>query len=112
LYDEGRTQVPDARLKMTLTISLPPETERALRERAACAGQTVERYIQQLVEQELGGTSGGPRSPGRSPSSLAETLAPVREEFEQSGLTDEDLATLVEEVREKIWQEKQTRKVP
>ena len=97
---------------MTVTISFPPETEQALRERADRAGQTIERYIQQLVERDLGGTNGGPRPPAHAPSSLEETLAPVREEFERSGLTDEDLATLVDEVREKIWQEKQTRKVP
>jgi hypothetical protein len=43
-----------------------------------------------------------------SPLSLEETLAPVRDEFAQSGLTDADLTALVEEVRETIRQEKQT----
>jgi hypothetical protein len=33
-------------------------------------------------------------------------LAPVRRYFEASGMTDEDLAALVEEVREDIWRER------
>jgi hypothetical protein len=41
--------------------------------------------------------------------SLEDILAPVREEFEQSGQADADLAALVEEIRETIRQEKQTR---
>ena len=36
-------------------------------------------------------------------------LAPVRRDFEQRGMTDEDLAALVEEVREDIWQERHGR---
>jgi hypothetical protein len=32
-------------------------------------------------------------------------LAPVRRDFEESSMTDEDLAALVEEVREDIWRE-------
>jgi hypothetical protein len=32
-------------------------------------------------------------------------LAPVRRNVEESGLTDEDLAALVAEVREDIWRE-------
>lgn len=35
-------------------------------------------------------------------------LAPVHRNFEDSGMTDEDLAALVEEVREEIWRERQT----
>ena len=41
--------------------------------------------------------------------SLDAILAPVRRNFEQSGMTDEDLAALVEEVREDIWREKHGR---
>jgi hypothetical protein len=39
-----------------------------------------------------------------------ELLTPVHDEFEKSGMTDEELAALVEEIREEIWQEKQARK--
>jgi hypothetical protein len=105
---------------MAVILSLPPEIEQKLRERAARAGQSVERYIQQLVETDVLSTNGeqpAPRSPVQPfdvPSSRSpeERLATVRREFEKSGMSDEELASLVEEIREEIWQEKQSRKHP
>jgi hypothetical protein len=41
----------------------------------------------------------------REAENLDAILAPVRRNFEESGITDEDLAALVEEVREDIWRE-------
>jgi hypothetical protein len=41
--------------------------------------------------------------------SLDVILAPVRRSFEKSGMTDEDLAALVEEVQEDIWREQHGR---
>jgi hypothetical protein len=38
--------------------------------------------------------------------SLDTILASVRRDFEESGMTDDDLAAVVEEVREDIWREK------
>ncbi len=101
---------------MTVILSLPPETEQKLRERAAQAGQSVERYVHQLVERDVLSTNGGESAPPASDQPAAsgrcldQVLAPIREEFERSGMTDEELAELVEEVREEIWQEKQARK--
>jgi hypothetical protein len=43
------------------------------------------------------------------PESLDAIFAPVRRDFEQRAMTDEDLAALVEEVREDIWQERHGR---
>jgi hypothetical protein len=82
---------------MTITISLSPEQEKRLAERAAQAGQEVTAYIHQLIDHDI------------QAESLDVILAPVRRNFEQSGMTDEDLAALVEEVREDIWQEKHGR---
>lgn len=78
---------------MTITISLSPEQERLLAERAAQAGQEVVSYVHHLIDRDL------------DANKLDEILAPVRRDFEQSGMTDDDLAALVEEVREDIWQE-------
>lgn len=104
---------------MMLHINLPPETERRLRERAAQTGQSAEAFVRSLVERELHSENGGPPALAASesdtspPSSqLDRVLAPVREEFERSGMTDDELAALVEDLRQKVWQEKQTRKVP
>ncbi|MEK6410881.1 MAG: hypothetical protein AABN34_28485 [Acidobacteriota bacterium] len=40
------------------------------------------------------------------PPSLDEILGPVREQFAASGMTEEDLDALIEEVREEIWMER------
>jgi plasmid stability protein len=103
---------------MTLSLSLAPETEQKLRQRAAEAGQSVERYIEQLVQRDVLGTNGEQSpTPASSPPvavpsgrTLEELLTPIREEFERSGMTEEELAGLVEDIREEIWQEKQARK--
>src|SRR5262249_17054596 len=102
---------------MTITIKLPPETEQKLRERAAASGQTVDTYVGQLVERELLGVASGERastppapaapSPGKP---LDEVLAPVRTEFERSGMTEEDLTRFLTEVRDEVRREKRARK--
>jgi hypothetical protein len=40
---------------MTITLSLAPDAERRLRERASENGQTLEAYLQQLIERETSG---------------------------------------------------------
>jgi len=82
---------------MTINISLSPEQERRLTERAAQAGQGVTAYVHHLIDCDI------------KAEGLDAILAPVRRNFEQSGMTDDDLATLVEEVREDIWREKHGR---
>ena len=82
---------------MTITISLSPKQEKQLAERAAQAGQEVAAYVQDLIDRDLG------------TEDLDAILAPVRRNFEESGLTDEDLTALVEEVREDIWREQHGR---
>jgi hypothetical protein len=82
---------------MTITISLSPDQDKRLAERAAQAGQEISEYINKLIDHDIR---------AESPDVL---LAPVRRDFEQSGMTDDDLAVLVEEVREDIWREKHGR---
>ena len=79
---------------MTITINLKPEQERRLAERATRAGQDVAAYVHHLIDRDI------------DEEKLDTTLAPVRRSFEDSGMTDDALATLVEEVREDIWREK------
>ena len=78
---------------MTINISLSPEQERRLTERAAQAGQGCTAYVHYLIDRDI------------KAESLDAILAPVRRNFERSGMTDDDLAALVEEVREDIWRE-------
>jgi plasmid stability protein len=86
---------------MTITVDLPAETERKLRERAARAGQDVAALARELIQRGI-----------EEKPTLDEILAPLRREFEASGMTDDELAGLVEELREEVWQEKQGRKAP
>jgi hypothetical protein len=85
----------EVRCKMTITINLDPEEERRLAERAARHGEDVGSFIHRLIAREI-------QTPA---TTLDEALAPVRRQFEGSGMTDEELAALVEEVREEVWQE-------
>ena len=94
---------------MTLTLTLSPETERKLAACAARVGKTAAELAQQLIEEALG-SSGVPET-AQVGLTLDEILAPVRQEFERSGMTDDDLAALCEELRQKVWQEKQTRQL-
>jgi hypothetical protein len=84
----------------TVTLELPLETERRLREKATHLGQTLETYLKQVAEREANGNNGD------SSSHLDELLAPIRRQFVQSGMTEEELDKLVEEAREEVWQER------
>jgi hypothetical protein len=105
----------EARRAMTITLLLPPDTERKLHERAAQMGQTVEGYLQRLVEREVLGPNGTESAaetsaPRAREKTLAKILAPIHEDFRKSGLTEAELEDLIEQCREEVWQEKQARK--
>jgi predicted DNA-binding protein len=76
-----------------VTIELSPEVEHTVRRRAAEQGRPVADYLREVIE--------------RSVMTFDEILAPVREGFEQSGLSDDELDRLFTEAREEVWQEKQ-----
>jgi hypothetical protein len=100
------SETAQTRTTMTLTLQLPPEIEKQLLERAAQAGQSAEVLALNLIEQALrdnGATS-------HADKTFAEIFAPVREEFRQSGMTEDELHGLIEEARNEAWREKQARK--
>jgi hypothetical protein len=78
---------------MTITIDLSAEQQRRLAAKAAQSGHELSAYVHQLIDRDL------------EAESLDAILAPVRRNFEQSSMTDEELTALVEEVREDIWRE-------
>jgi hypothetical protein len=79
---------------MAITIELPEETERILAARASEYGQTLETFVAKVLIREA------------RKKSLDEVLAPFRKEFEESGMTEEELGDLIQEARREIWQEK------
>jgi len=62
-------------------------------------GKTADEYLRTLIEGEI-----------LSQQTFGEILAPVREGFRKSGMTEEQLEALFKEAREKVHQEEQTKK--
>ena len=93
---------------MTITISLPPETEKRLLQAAAPSGVAPDTYARTLIEAGLNGGSSPTGLAG--PQTFDEILAPVRKGFEESGMTDDELTGLFEEARDDAWQERQRSK--
>ena len=89
---------------MTLTLKLPPETEKKLHARAAEAGQSVERVALQLLEEAL--EVNGGKVPGHAGKTFDEILAPVRKGWEESGLSDDQVDQLFEDTVKKVRAEK------
>lgn len=84
---------------MTLTIDLPIETERKLLARAAASGKDVATLVREAVEETL-----------RTPlPTFTEILAPVHEDFRRSGLTGEELDTLLEGTLAEVRKERRER---
>lgn len=64
---------------MTLNISISPEVEAKLRERAAQFDRDVNEYAADLIRQ------------GVTAPTFDEILAPVREDFARSGMTADEI---------------------
>ncbi len=77
---------------MTVRIELSAEEERRLQERASRLGQDLTAYLQRLIRQDL---ASNPPAPGDR--TFAEVLNPVHQDFLDSGMTEGELETLLEE---------------
>ena len=86
---------------MTITITLAHEDERRLAERAAAAGKDLPTYLDGLIKKDLS-----------APTTFAELLAPLHEDFRQSGMTEDELNDLIEESRDDVWRQQQSRAHP
>lgn len=80
---------------MTLSVSVSPEAEAKLRERAAASGQPLDVYASRVLEAAV------------TAPSIDELLAPAREQIADSGMSDVQLDALLEEARDDVWQERQ-----
>jgi plasmid stability protein len=79
---------------VTVILSLPPEMEKKLHERAAASGQDVAAYVHDLITKEL------------TSRAVDDALALFRKQVEKSGITDEELNKFFEEARDEAWREK------
>ena len=75
-------------------IQLPDETMQALSVIAGEKGKTAEQFVRDMVDTEI-----------LASKPFAEILAPIRQGFAESGMTDEELTALFEEAREEVYQE-------
>ena len=81
---------------MTITISLPPEVEEAVKSQANKEGKPLQDYVESLVEE---GSRRRDRIDLLAEKSFDKILAPFRRNVEESGLSDEALDALFTEAR-------------
>ena len=84
---------------MTLQISLTPETEARLRERAAEAGVQPADLASRIVELQV-----------HRPT-LEEISGPIYKRFLESGATEDELIEELEQAKHEMRAERHTRKV-
>lgn len=84
-----------------IEISGLPETIiQGISDRAKAIGTTTEEYIRYLIEEDLSSAS----------LNMRVLFAPVREQIKESGISEDQLTSLLEEAREDAFQEKQGQK--
>ena len=75
-----------------LTIDLTPDVKTALEQKAK--GQDIKLYVQKLIQKQA------------LRPTLDEALAPVRQEFAESGMSEDELDEFMNSVREKVHQDR------
>jgi hypothetical protein len=88
---------------MTLTLNLPAETGRKLRACAAARGQDMASFALRAIQETLRATP---------LPTTDERLAPLREEFRESGMTEDELCELLKEARDEARRERGKRNSP
>lgn len=80
---------------MTLTINVRENTKAILEQKAKSHGKDFAEYVEELLEKDAD-----------RPKTLDEILAPLRRNFAESGMSEEDLDALIESERQALWEEK------
>lgn len=83
-----------------LQIPLPPDVEARLREQAKARGEDISAVAARLLEDALNRAA-------MNSATVDEVLAPFRRQVEESGITDDELERLGEELRDEVWREAQ-----
>ncbi len=82
-------------LQLTVT-GLSVGTRAALERISHQTGRSLEDYLRELIEIEV-----------LSQQPFREICAPIREQFRQTGLTEEEFDELIERERQALWEEQQ-----
>lgn len=91
---------------MTITIELRPDEEQALRERARDSGRELPEYVHQVLDEHIRSIA----RPEAAPKTFDQILAPIREGWQQSGMTEEEITALFKETRDEVRNERRARK--
>jgi pantoate kinase len=83
---------------MVLQVPISPETEAKLKAKAAVAGVDVPTFAARALERVV------------SKPSLEEVLAPLREEFERTGMSEDELVDLLEAAKHEMRAERRARR--
>jgi hypothetical protein len=75
---------------MVLNVSISPEIEAKLKAKAAIGGFDVQTFVAVTLERAV------------SRPDLAEVLAPLRAEFDASGMNEDDLVKLLETAKHEM----------
>ena len=73
---------------------LPPGTKKAIEALSQSKGKSAEEYLRMLIEAEI-----------LSEQTFTEILAPIRESFRESGMSEQQLDALLEDARDKVHRE-------
>lgn len=84
---------------MSLTISLPPDAEHTLEERARAAGLDAPTYAAQLLQHSL-----------RPARTLEEISGAAYQRFVDSGVTDDQLGDELEQAKHDMRDERRSRR--
>jgi predicted transcriptional regulator len=84
---------------MTLTIDLPSDLEKTVRQQAAKSGQDVSAFVLQAVNEKLA-----------KARTLDEICAPFAQAVAATGISDDEFDRFFEEARAEARQEKQGKK--
>lgn len=79
---------------MEITISVSEEVGGVLTRKAAARGRDLKAFIEEIIETQA------------MRPSLEEILAPVRRDFAESGMTEDELDALIESERQAMWDER------
>ncbi|MGD1276118.1 MAG: hypothetical protein ABR964_02700 [Tepidisphaeraceae bacterium] len=83
---------------MVLSLSISAEAEARLKAKAAAAGVDLESYVSTTLERFA------------SRPSLDEVLRPLKEEFDESGMSEEQLTEFLEGVKHEARAERRARR--
>ncbi|CAN5440885.1 hypothetical protein BH20ACI1_BH20ACI1_28390 [soil metagenome] len=82
---------------MEIVISVQPKTASILAQKAAAKNQDIKEFIESIVETQA------------VKPSLDEILAPMRQDFAESGMTEDELDELIKNERRAMREERQAK---